>query len=246
VRARAVRSLIVPGLFALAGIAVLSGLGVWQLERLAWKNALIAQVEMRLRAPAVRLSPEAAWGKIGAADEYRRVTASGAFRHDKEAPVYAAEPEEPRRLGGPGYLVLTPLTLAGGASVIVNRGFVPLDRKDPATRRQGQVAGTVSVTGLLRLPEEKRWFTPENDPKRGVWYRRDPVEIALAFGLKRVAPFIIDADAAPNPGGLPQGGGTRVNFPNNHLQYAVTWFGLALALLAVFAAFAWQRLKGRR
>ena len=243
--ARAWKSLAVPGVFVLAALAVLIGLGVWQLERLQWKNALIAQIAARTTAPPAPLPRESEWKNIGAGDEYRRVTAIGTFRHDREALLYTVEPKE-RRPGGPGYLVLTPLALAGGSIVIVNRGFVPLDRKDQATRRQGQVAGRATVTGLLRLPEEKRWFAPANDPGKGAWYRRDPAEIAAALGLTRAAPFVIDADAAPNPGGLPTGGRTHLAFPNNHLQYAFTWFGLALALFGVFTAFAWQRLHGRR
>jgi surfeit locus 1 family protein len=238
-----VKSLVVLGAFTLAGLAVLIGLGLWQIERAAWKNTLIAQIEARAGAPVAPLPPEQAWSNV---EEYRRVSASGTFRHDKEALVYTVEPEERGRAGGPGYLVLTPLVLADGSIVIVNRGFVPLGRKDPAARHEGQVTGSVTVTGLLRLPEEKHWFTLANEPARGAWYRRDPAEIAQAFGLARVAPFIVDADAIPNPGGLPQGGGTRVTFPNNHLQYAITWFGLALTLIGVFAAFAWQRMKGAR
>jgi surfeit locus 1 family protein len=245
VSARRWTSLAVPGAFALAALALLIGLGVWQLERLEWKNALIAQVNDRVRAPAVPLPPESAWKAVGPADEYRRVTATGTLRHDREALLYTVEPED-RRPAGPGYWVLTPLVLSDGSSVIVNRGFVPLDRKDSATRREGQAAGRVTVTGLLRLPEEKRWFAPANDPGKGAWYRRDPAEIAAALGLARAAPFVIDADAAPNPGGLPAGGRTRLVFSNNHLQYAVTWFGLALALVGVFVAFARQRLHGWR
>ena len=122
--------------------------------------------------------------------------------------------------------------------MLVNRGFVPLDRMDAATRREGQVAGIVTVTGLLRLPEERSWFTPADDPARGIWQERDPAAIAKAYGLARAAPFFIDADASPNPGGLPQGGETKLVFPNRHLEYAITWFGLAFALLAVFVAFA--------
>lgn len=243
--ARPWKSLAVPGAFSLAALAVLIGLGMWQLERLQWKNALIAQVAARTTAPAAPLPPESQWKNVGTEDEYRRVTATGAFRHDREALLYTVEPEE-RRPGGPGYLVLTPLALANGSTVIVNRGFVPLNRKDPATRREGQVAGTVTVSGLLRLPEEKRWFAPANDPGKGGWYRRDPAEIAAALGLARAAPFVIDANGAPNPGGLPAAGRTLLVFSNNHLQYAFTWFGLALALVGVFTAFAWQRLRGTR
>jgi surfeit locus 1 family protein len=138
---------------------------------------------------------------------------------------------------------MTPLELPSGASVIINRGFVPLGSKDPASRAAGQVAGGVTITGLLRMPEQAGWFAPQNDPARDAWYRRDPAEIARVLKLERAAPFTIDADATPSPGGLPEGGRTRLNFPNDHLGYALTWFGLALALAGVFAAFVWQRLR---
>jgi surfeit locus 1 family protein len=238
--------LLLPGILAAIGIAVLVGLGFWQLERRIWKEELIARVTALTRAPAAAIPAEAEWPKVAARDEYLHVTLRGRFRHVNEAPVYAVLSEPRGRFSGQGYWVLTPLELEGGAIVIVNRGFVPLGRKDPATRRDGQVEGTVTVTGLLRLPEAGNWFTPANDPPRGVWYRRDPAEITRAFGLARVAPFTIDADATPNPGDLPQGGETRVAFSNNHLGYALTWFGLAAALFGVFAAFAWQRIRGER
>jgi surfeit locus 1 family protein len=238
----ALRSLLLPGILAAIALAILLGLGFWQLERLEWKEALIARVEARTAAPAVPLPPESEWPKINAAeDEYRRVIARGRFHHDKEAHVYTILSEKRDGHSGPGYWVMTPLELASGAFVIVNRGFVPLDRKDPATRAAGQVQGAVTVTGLLRMPEEGGYFAPANEPVRNAWYRRDPAEIAAARGLTRVAPFTIDADATPNPGGLPQGGETRVRFPNNHLGYAITGVGLALALVAVFAALARQR-----
>jgi surfeit locus 1 family protein len=241
-----VRGLVLPAILAALGLAILFGLGVWQLERLAWKNDLIARVEARTQAPATPLPPENEWNRLtGERDEYRRVTVSGIFRHDREVQVYTVVSEEPGRHAGPGYWVLTPLELPSGAFVIVNRGFVPEGKKDPATRREGQTAGSVTLAGLLRMPEQAGFFTPANDPARNAWYRRDPAEIARAYGLSRVASFTIDADATPNPGGLPEGGRTRVRFPNNHLQYAVTWFGLALALAGVFGAFAWQRLRPR-
>lgn len=238
------RALVWPAIVAALAFAILLGLGFWQLERLAWKEALIARVESRVHAPAAPLPSESEWRKLDAeADEYRRVTARGRFHHDKEAHVYTVVSEKPGRYAGPGYWVMTPLELESGAFVIVNRGFVPLDRRDAASRAQGQVEGVVSVTGLLRMPEEGSYFLPGNDPATESWYRRDPADIARARGLPRAAPFTIDADATPNPGGLPQGGDTRVVFTNNHLQYAVTWFGIALALVGVFAAFARQRLR---
>jgi surfeit locus 1 family protein len=244
--AKALRELLLPGILTVIGIAILIGFGIWQLERLSWKEALIAQVEARTKAPAAPLPSENQWSKINTADdEYRRVTLQGNFRHDRETLVYTVQSENPRGFSGPGYFVMTPLELASGASVIVNRGFVPLDKKDPATRRAGQVEGTVTVTGLLRMPDEANFFAPGNDSAKDTWYRRDPSEIARARKIERAAPFTVDADSTPNPGGLPQGGATRVSFPNNHLQYVVTWFGLAFSLAAVFAAYAWQRVRQR-
>ena len=243
----AARGLLLPGLFATIGFAILIGLGFWQLERRIWKEELIAYVETRARAAAVPIPAEADWPSLNAArDEYRVVTASGSFRHDREALIHTVVSEPRGRFSGPGYWVFTPLELANGAIVIINRGFVPADRRSAASRRAGQVEGPVTVTGLLRMPEIPNAFTPANDPARGEWYRRDPQAIAAAFGLRRAAPFIIDADATPNLGGLPVGGETRLSFPNNHLGYALTWFGLAAALAGVFGAFAWQRLAGER
>ncbi|WP_371348981.1 SURF1 family protein [Ancylobacter sp. IITR112] len=231
-------------LAALVAFAVLVGLGLWQLQRLAWKETLIAQVEARIHQDPVPLPPEADWGQIDfAKDEYRRVTVQGRFRHDLEVQVYALVDQEPDGSGGPGYWVVTPLGLADGAYVLVNRGFVPLTRKAPATRAEGQVDGLVTVTGLLRLPEEAALFTPANDAARDAWYVRDPDAIASAKGLVRVAPFLIDADATANPGGLPRGGLTRIVFPNRHLEYALTWFGLAASLAGVFAAYVWSRRR---
>lgn len=231
-------------LLALLAFAVLVGLGLWQLQRLAWKQTLIAQVEARIHEAPAPLPPEADWGKIDfATDEYRRVTAQGRFLNDLEVQVYALVDQAPDGSGGPGYWVVTPLRLADGAYVLVNRGFVPLARKAPATRAEGQVDGPVTVTGLLRLPEEAGPFTPANDAAKDSWYVRDPEAIASAKGLVRVAPFLIDADATTNPGGLPRGGLTRIVFPNRHLEYALTWFGLAASLAGVFAAYVWSRRR---
>ncbi len=239
------RGLVLPGALAAVGLAVLVGLGFWQLERRVWKEDLIARVEARTKAPTIPIPVEADRPNVSAArDEYRRVSASGRFQHAREVVVYTVLSEPKGRFSGQGYWVLTPLVLDSGAIVIVNRGFVPLERRDSATRREGQIEGPVTVTGLLRLPEVTNWFTPANEPARGVWYRRDPAEIARHFNLARTAPFMIDADATPIPGELPQGGETRLVFSNNHLGYAITWFGLALALLGVFTVFAWQRLRG--
>lgn len=238
------RGLILPTLFALAGLAVLLGLGIWQLDRRAWKNALVQQVEARVaEAPLPAPSPSL-WPVLNREDdEYRRVTATGRFDHGRETLIYTVLDQAKGPYKGPGFWVVTPLILPDGEAILVNRGFVPEDRRDPATRRAGQVEGMVSITGLLRLPEEANWFVPANDPERNAWYRRDPEEIGRARGLAQVGPFIIDADGAPNPGGLPEGGETRLNFPNRHLEYALTWFGLAATLVGVYIAFVITRLR---
>ena len=237
-----------PGLCALAALIVLCALGFWQLQRLAWKRDLVARVAERVQLSSTPPAPiESDWPKVSAErDEYRRVTVTGTFKHEREALAYDLLSDANGKFSGPGYWVLTPLETANGTMVIVNRGFVPLDRKNAATRREGQVMGTVTVTGLLRMPEDRSWFTPDDDPARGMWQERNPAAIAKAYGLTRTAPFFIDADANPNPGGLPQGGETRLVFPNRHLEYAVTWFGLAFALMAVFIAFARKQLRPRK
>lgn len=241
------RALILPGLCTLVALGVLCGLGVWQLQRLAWKEALIARVAARMQFSFVPWAPgEAEWPSVNAEQhEYLHVRITGIFRHDHEALCYELLSDARGKFSGPGYWVLTPLETAGGATFIVNRGFVPLDRKDAATRSEGQVTEKVTVIGFLRLSERRSWFTPADDPARGIWQERDPIAIAKAYSLARTAPFFIDADASANPGGLPQGGETKLVFPNRHLEYAVTWFGLALALIAVFSAFALKQLRHR-
>ena len=219
------RALLV-GVLVLAAIAGFLALGVWQMERRAWKLDLIARVDARLaEAPAGAPGP-ADWPAITRArDEYRRVRATGHFDHARETPVRAVT------VLGAGYWILTPLETPD-FTVLVNRGFVPPDRRDPATRPEGQVAGEVTVTGLLRLAEPGGGFLRANDPADGRWYSRDVAAIAEAERLNDIAPYFIDADAAPNPGGLPVGGLTVVSFRNSHLTYALTWFGLAAGLAA--------------
>jgi len=216
-------------LLALLGIAGLIALGIWQIERRAWKLALIDRVEQRIHAVPGPMPSPASWPAIDAAsDEYRRVTVSGRFLHDRETLVQAVTEK------GPGFWVLTPLQTADGTVVLINRGFVPPERRDPASRRDGNPATPVAITGLLRLTEPKGGFLRSNDTAANRWYSRDVEAIAAARGLPRTAPFFIDADATPNPGGYPRGGLTVVNFHNNHLIYALTWFGLAIMLAGAF------------
>jgi surfeit locus 1 family protein len=215
---------VVFGVAAALVFVVLLGLGTWQVERRAWKLDLIAQVDARVHAPAVPAPGPADWPRIGPDDAYRHVTLSGTFLHDRETLVQAVTER------GGGFWVLTPLRRSDGSLVLINRGFVPGDRRDPAPRAAGQGAGETAVTGLLRLTEPKGAFLRANDPKGDRWYSRDVAAIAATRGLTDVAPYFVDADATPNPGGLPVGGLTVIAFPNNHLVYAITWYGMALML----------------
>ena len=237
------RPLLAPAAATLAALAILVSLGVWQLERRAWKEGLIAQIAARAHGEPGEIVPEPRWPTWRAEDdEFRRVRVTGTFLHDKEVAVHGLMSGQ---RGSPvqGFYIFTPLRLASGATVSVNRGFVPTELRDPARRPDTQPGGEVSVTGLVRAPEARGWFMPENRPERGEWFTRDVAAMAQAGGLDRVAPFWIDADAVPNSTGWPRPGQTRLAIPNNHLGYALTWFGIALTLVGVFAAWAWGRVR---
>lgn len=240
-RARPAWALALFGLLALAGIAGLTALGIWQLERRVWKLDLIERVDARIHASPVPAPGPEAWASVSAAsDEYRRVGVRGRFLNDREALVQAVSD-----LGG-GFWVMTPLVTDRGFTVLVNRGFVPPDKRDPATRAEGQPQGTVSVTGLLRLTEPKGGFLRSNDPAAGRWYSRDVAAIAAATGLEQAAPYFIDADSTRNPGGWPVGGLTVVSFPNSHLGYALTWFALDLMLIGAVLFVVRSEMRRRR
>jgi len=232
-------SLLWLALFTALGLAGLFGLGMWQLERLAWKEALIADVAARAAAPPIDAPPPADWPNLAPADyEYRHVRLTGVYDLAHQALVFRALDQPRGRFGGPGYLVLTPLRLADGSDVIVNRGFIPFDQRNSFAETQQQTPGPVIVSGLMRASEPRNWFTPADDPAHGQWFTRDPGAIAAALKLPHAAPFTLDADATGAAGDLPQGGETILAFPNNHLAYAFTWFGMALALVGVFCAYA--------
>lgn len=225
---------------AAIAFVILCGLGTWQLQRLAWKNDLIATIETRTALAPVEAPAPADWPALDFAEaDYRPVSVSGTFRHDQEIHVFASLDDPQGPIGGFGYFVLTPLQTPDGWWVIVNRGFVPEARADAATRQEGQLPGLVTITGLLRQPQGRNAFTPANDVENNVWYTRDPVAIGAELGLPAdgLAPYYIDAEYDPTlPGGLPQGGETTVTFTNNHLQYAVTWYGIAIALVVIVIA----------
>ena len=236
------RALVAPALAAGVALAILLGLGVWQLERKGEKEALIARILERSRVePPAALPAPGAWSP--AADEFRRVRVAGTLLNDRETLVHGLAPGETPGRALQGYYVLTPLRRADdGGTVLVNRGFVPTELKRPADRAAGDPAGETVVTGILRASEPRTLFVPAPDPARGEWFNRDIAGIAAARGLGDVAPYLVEADATANPGGWPRGGQLRVDLPNNHLQYAFTWFGIAACLVGVFSVFAWRRL----
>ena len=225
------RPLLWPTVFTLPVLLLLLGLGSWQIERLFWKRDLIAQRQAALAAAPI-LAPRSSQDARG--KEFRHVSDVGVYLHDKE--IFLGATSE---AGRSGYQVLTPLQEAGGRLVFINRGFIPAELKDRAKRPAGEVAGPVRVTGLLRLPPAKKpvWFLPDNRPDLNYWFWVDLPAMAAADKIERAAPFYIDADATPNPGGWPKGGVTRLELPNNHLQYAFTWFSLAVALIVVYVLY---------
>lgn len=235
------RALLWPAVFTLASLPLLIGLGVWQLERLAWKEGLIAAINEGLGQPPAPLEqPADAWKEL-AGKEYRPVSVTGRFRHGDERLLFATD-------GEMGWHVYTPLETEGGNLVFVNRGFVPDRLKDPASRAAGQIDGQMTVQGLVRKPGVAGWFDAEADTAHNRYYWRDLAGMTASLSSEqdraRVLPLFVDAAAEPaNPGGWPKGGVTRLDIPNRHLEYALTWFGLAATLVAVFAAFAWTRLR---
>jgi surfeit locus 1 family protein len=222
------RPLFWPTVFTVPVVLLCLGLGLWQIERLFWKRELISQ-----RQAAVAAAPIVAPRSLEKARnlEFHPIIDEGVFLHAKE--IFLGATSE---AGRNGYQVLTPLQESGGRIVFVNRGFIPAELKDPAKRSDGQIAGAVRVQGLLRLPpaEKPAWFLPDNRADLNYWFWVDLPAMAAADGLDRVAPFYIDADATPNPGGWPKGAVTRLALRNDHLQYAITWFSLAVALLVIY------------
>ncbi len=237
-------------LFSLSALAVfvlLVSLGNWQVRRLAWKEQLIADVNSRVAA-----SPEAAPGPDLWADlqpdaaVYRPVRLVGHYDHSHEVHVWFAL-NEPLGgpLRGPGYLIMTPFITADGWQVIINRGFVPEALKEEKSRQETLITGDVALAGLMRFDEPKNWLSPKADRQKNVWIVRQVGEMAAYLGMDpaTTAPYWVDllkGQGVPSgPGGasLPQGGETRISFRNSHLQYALTWYGLAVVLVVIVLLF---------
>lgn len=215
------------GLILLFSITALSGLGVWQVQRRVWKLDLIERVEQRVRATPTDAPGPESWPNINASDyAYRHVSVRGQFVKGRSTLVHAVTER------GRGYWLVEPFQAAEGFTVIINRGFMPADRITRGPPGREQLDAVTTITGLLRMTEPGGGFLHQNDPTSGRWYSRDVVAIANAQGIEGVAPYFIDADASVTPSDLAIGGLTVISFPNNHLIYALTWFGLAAMLSA--------------
>jgi surfeit locus 1 family protein len=221
-----------PTLITLFMLAVLLGLGTWQVERLHWKQNLIATIKERMNQAPVDVTSLAPNADDA---DYRHATALGFFQHDKE--MYLASIS---LKGEGGYHVLTPMRLANGNHLLVDRGWVPYDRKSPFTRRASQTFGPVMIRGILRRPAH-HWMQPDNHPAQNEWYAIDLPAMARAANVPEFLSFVLEADAAPNPGGYPVGGQTRIDLPNNHFGYVVTWYALAVALIVIYGLSGWRR-----
>ncbi len=222
-----------PTLFTIPAVAALVALGVWQLERLSWKEELIGRLQARSTEAPVPLEGA---GDDPSALEFRRVTVTGTFLHDKELFLL-----DRSREGRPGLHVLTPLRRPDGGVVLVDRGWIPFERRDPATRREGQVSGVVTVEGIVRLAKGPGLFTPDNEPDKNLWFYVDPVAMAQAIGVDRLPPYYVLSADRNVPGGWPRGGQWRIDLRNDHLQYAITWFALAAALIVIYIAYHRRR-----
>ena len=237
------RGLVGTTLTTLICVSLLSGLGVWQLHRKVWKENLIAAMTSRLDRPARPLAATQFQTLTQEADEFRRVEFAATFTPGEEALVYSPGSALRSDIKGPGYFVFAPAKLKDGSTVVVDRGFVPLDRKAAIGQPQGETHGTVNLVGYLRWPETPGMFTPAADVKGNTWFARDPAAMAAAHHWGAIAPFYVDQEAPVPPGGLPLPGKIVVNLPDNHLQYAITWFGLAAALLGFYGMWLYGRFK---
>ncbi|TAM99021.1 MAG: SURF1 family protein [Rhizobiaceae bacterium] len=230
-------------IFSIAALALLIALGTWQVKRLAWKEGLLATIHERIHAaPRPLADLEKQFARTHDV-EYWPVTARGTFLNGSERDFLATWK------GASGFFVYTPLKLDDGRFLFVNRGFVPYDRKDPSTRPAGEVTREVTVTGLARDPlaEKPSSLVPDNDLAKNIFYWKDIKAMAATAGLPAgatVLPFFVDANDAPNPGGLPVGGVTYIDLPNNHFQYALTWYGLAAMVAALMVLRLWRWKHG--
>jgi surfeit locus 1 family protein len=230
------RPLLVPTLFSVPVLVLCLGLGFWQMERREWKLGILERIAHNQAAAPLPLDELLKGDPL--AHEYGRVRVSGTFLFDKEFHLAARSLKNVV-----GMQIVTAVKADDGRIVLFDRGWVPSEKKDPATRPAGQVQGHVDLVGIVRRSQVQRQFAPDNVPDKNVWFHVDvPLMRRMSGGAPdpRLDTFFLEADATPNPGGLPIGGQTHLDIPNDHLQYALTWLGIALALAGVYLAYHWE------
>jgi surfeit locus 1 family protein len=241
----ATRSLLLPGVVAAAAFAILIALGVWQIERKAWKENLIATVAERMSAPPAPLPPRGQWNSLDQTrEEFRRVTARSEFAPGREARVYSGSVGLREDVKSPGYFAFSPARLPDGSVVVINRGYVDNPNPDAGLKPIALPAATVDIIGALRWPEQPGWFVTPFSERQDLWFARGHRAMAARYGWGEVAPFYIEMESPIPPGGVPRPGPLTVKLRNDHLGYAMTWFGLAAVLLGVFAF--WLRSRRRQ
>jgi surfeit locus 1 family protein len=230
--------------FMLALTGLFAWLGVWQVHRLAEKEALVADVDRQLTQPPYDLPPADQWAQIDLETyAYHPLTVTGTYQNDRTVLVFTNLSPARGKFSGPGYWVMTPLAATAGGTIFVNRGFIPQSSAPAFSADANGPLGEVTLTGIAMKPEASGAFTPGPDNANHIEWVRDPVRLATMAG---VAPpvFGLTLDApAGDPGALPQGGETVIEFPNNHLGYAMTWFGFALITPALLAFWVFRQLR---
>jgi cytochrome oxidase assembly protein ShyY1 len=235
------------GIFTLLTLALLIGLGIWQLQRRAEKHALIAQLTERLAAAPAALPALAQWRALTPArDEFRRVRFSAAYESRPDAMVYSAGSAIRDDISGPGTWAFLPARLPTGETIVINTGFVQNTMQDRAQQDRAVarlVTGQpITLTGYIRFPGSAGALTPRENIAKRLWFARDHLGIARALGWGEVAPFYIDLESPAPESGIPKPGQLEVHLKDDHLQYAITWFGLAGAVMIAFGL--WMRGQG--
>ncbi|MFO1242832.1 MAG: SURF1 family protein [Rickettsiales bacterium] len=216
----------IPLIMTAVAVVTMFSLGIWQVERLAWKEKLIATIEDARRQPPVPVLPatENDIRKLA----FQRVQLEGEFLHEHEFHLAA------RYDGGVlGYHILTPFKLLDGRIVLLNRGWVPAAKKNPETREQGNITGKISVIGMVRTDRDRNWFTPANQPEKNLWFAKDVGEMA-SFSHLPLEPVALDVLYDKPPGGIPKPFNGDLEPRNDHLGYAFTWFAIGFACLIIF------------
>jgi len=229
---RVFRPTLWPTVFTIPCVLIMIGLSIWQVERLQWKEGLIADRQARITAAPIDLPP--AGSDLGAA-EYRRVRLTGQFQNDHEMYLAARSMNS-----SVGYHIVTPFVMDNGGTVLVDRGWVPETKKLPDARPQGQLAGAVTMDGVVRLSQRQSFLQPDNEPDKNVWFFLDLPAMVAKAGLSARSDIYVEAAASDIPGTYPLGGQTRINLPNDHLQYAITWALLAAALIVIYVLYHYQ------